>query len=336
MTTITDINNNVSSNHKNKVAIIFSIGLILYGVYFFAFRPYERTDNAYINANTITISPQVPGIVSKIYLEDNQYVQAGALLFEIDAKPFIIEVQNAQAQLELMGNSVRKAFADVDEAQAIVEQRAAELQQAQLNTNRVIKLVTQKVLPPETKDNAVTHLHATQAALDASEARLQQLRIALGKLGADNEQIRIATAALDKAKLNLSYTKVHASDNGQISNFTLYPGQYVSTGANLFALISDQKFWVEANFKETQLKYIKTGQRAKINIDMYPDKDFEGIVESISGASGTEFSLLPPQNATGNWVKVTQRVPVKIEIINADPGYPLRIGTSAKITIRVE
>lgn len=313
--------------------MIFLFGYLLY---FFTIRPFQSTDNAYIQANTISIASQVSGIVTKTYVQNNQYVKAGELLFEIDPKPFVIEVQNAQAKLELMGNNVRKAAADVDQYAAILEQRKAEFDQAQSDAHRVAMLVEQKAVPPETNDNAITRLKSSAAAVEAAQAQLAQSRIALGKLGADNEQIRVATAALDKAKLNLSYTTIYAPGSGQLSNYTIYRGQYVPIGYPQFVLISDNEFWIDANFKETQVNDLKPGQHAVINVDMYPGKDFKGVVESISGASGTSFSLLPPQNATGNWVKVTQRVPVKIIITDVDPRFPLKIGTSTSVKIKVK
>jgi len=320
------------------IKVIFGVLIFLFAylLYFFTIRPFQSTDNAYIQANTISIAAQVSGIVSKTYVQNNQYVKAGDLLFEIDPKPFVIEVQNAQAKLELMGNNVRKAAADVDQSAAILEQRKAELDQAQLDAHRIAKLTLQQAVPPETNDNAITRLKSSIAAVEAAQAQLSQSRIALGKLGADNEQIRVATAALDKAKLNLSYTTIYAPGSGQLSNYTVYRGQYVPVGYPQFVLISDNEFWVDANFKETQLNDVKAGQHAVINVDMYPDKDFKGLVESISGASGTSFSLLPPQNATGNWVKVTQRVPVKIIITDVDTRFPLKIGTSASVKIKVK
>jgi membrane fusion protein (multidrug efflux system) len=311
--------------------------LLLLIFYWVAIRPYQTTDNAYVQANSISVAAQISGQVLKTYVVNNQYVKAGDLLFEIDPEPFQLQVNNMHAQLELTKYYVDKLTAAVDQAQALLEQRIAELQLAQINDRRVTRLVALKALTPEDGDTATSKLKQAAAAVDAAQAQLEENRFALGKLGSENDLIKSVTSLLEKAELNLSYTKVVATESGQISNCTIYPGQYVTSGQTLFALISDRKFWVDANFKETQLKKMQTGQNATIEIDMYPGKIFHGIVESISGASGTTFSLLPPQNATGNWVKVTQRVPVRIIITDVDLSkYPLRLGTSAAVKIRIK
>jgi membrane fusion protein (multidrug efflux system) len=304
------------------------------GIYLIFVKPYESTDNAYINANVIPIAAQISGPILNCYVENNQKVKANDILFEIDPKPFQLEVDNAQAQLELMGNEVAKAASDVDQAIATLHQHQAEMQRLKLNNDRVMRLVGRKVVPQDAADNAAMLLKAATAAQEAAQAELAQARILLGKVGGENEQIRIATAALEKAKLNLNYTKIRAPASGKISNYSLQPGQYVMSGMSQFAIISDELMWVDANYKETQVGKMQSGQDAYITVDMYPDKVFHGVIESISGASGTSFSLLPPQNATGNWVKITQRVPVKVVIDDVDEQHPLVIGTSATVKIK--
>jgi len=145
--------------------------------------------------------------------------------------------------------------------------------------------------------------------------------------------LNLAKATLDQAQLDLTWAHVTAPANGWVTNVALRAGDVVTANQPLFALISDGQFWVDANFKETELAEIESSQRAVIYVDMYPDHPFEGTVQSISGGTGSAFSLLPPQNATGNWVKVTQRVPVRIRVVNADPDFPLRIGSSASVRI---
>jgi membrane fusion protein (multidrug efflux system) len=139
-----------------------------------------------------------------------------------------------------------------------------------------------------------------------------------------------------QAEIDLERTRVVAPTNGTIANLSLRPGNTVAPNVPLFVVISDQEFWVDANFKETQLKEIRVGQKATIESDVYPDHPFHGVVQSVSGGSGAAFSLLPPQNATGNWVKVTQRVPVRIRVEDPDPQHPLRIGTTATVKVRKE
>lgn len=187
----------------------------------------------------------------------------------------------------------------------------AELDNAILSQKRISALVTKKVLSQQEGDNAIAQYKTTMAKLEKAKADL----------------------AL--ANLNLSYTNLKAPASGWVTNVTLRIGTIVPANQPQFALISDEEFWVDANFKETELEHIKSGQTVTITTDMYPNHPFNGVVDSISGGAGTAFSLLPPQNATGNWVKVTQRVPVRIRVLNPDRAYPLRIGTTATVTIHL-
>lgn len=179
----------------------------------------------------------------------------------------------------------------------------------QLTSKRTLELVNKKIL-------------STQSGDDISE----KLQIADGS-------IELAKSNLDQAELDLKYTRISAQADGWITNMTLQIGNVVQANQPLFALVTNAEYWADANFKETELIHVKPGQTATIVSDLHPDHPFKGIVDSISRGSGTVFSLLPPQNATGNWVKVTQRVPVRVRILNADTSYPLRIGTSATVTI---
>ncbi len=199
----------------------------------------------------------------------------------------------------------------INSAQAELDVAEAELENATITDQRIINLVKRKYLSPQDKDNSIAHFKIAQSKVEYAKAKLAQ------------------------AILSLDYTKILAPASGWIANLTLRTGDIVLANQPLFALISDSEFWVDANFKETELADIKPGQAATITIDMYPDHPFDGVVESISGGAGTAFSLLPPQNATGNWVKVTQRVPVRIHVLNPNPHFPLRIGTTASVTIKL-
>jgi len=234
---------------------------------------------------------------------------------------------------------MEQATAAIEAAKAQVASQEAQLADTKLNTARILAIVNKHLLAVQDGDNAKAALAKDTAALAAAKANLAQAESNLGKAGDDNEQIKLATAALKQAQLNLSYTQVTAPNDGTVANFTLRVGDVVQAGLPnqpLFALINKQDYWVDANFKETDLQHIKTGQKAHIEVDMYPDHIFKGVVESISGGSGTAFSLLPPENATGNWVKVTQRVPVRIRIVEPDPQFPLRIGTTASVTLHLK
>ncbi|QDZ29480.1 HlyD family secretion protein [Noviherbaspirillum sp. UKPF54] len=296
---------------------------------------YADTDNAYINANTVEIAAQVGGKVTQVFVRDNQKVKAGGALFEIDPEPYRLALEKAQAQLQLAGQAVGQQSAAVAAAEAQVNQRKAELQIAQSNNRREQQLVRQGFLSKQGAETARTQVATAEAALRAAQANLEQARSTLGATGERNATVQAAQAAVDQARLDLEHTHVAAPTDGSIANLSLRPGNTVQPGAPLFALIASQEYWADANFKETELERIRPGEAATVTVDMYPDHPFHGVVESVSGGAGTAFSLLPPQNATGNWVKVTQRVPVRVRITDPDPAYPLRIGTTATVEVAV-
>lgn len=296
---------------------------------------YAGTDNAYINADKVEIASQVQGPVLKLYVGENQPVKAGDPLFDVDPRPYQLAFEKAEAQLRLANQSMSQESAAVAAAEAQVAQRRAELANAEDNFRRTRRLVQQGFLSKQGGESAGTQVTTAEAALRAAQANLEQARSTLGTVGSDNAAVRAAQTAVEQARLDLQHTHVTAPADGVVTNISLRPGNIVQPGVPLFVIISNRGFWVDANFKETELKRIHPGQKAAIDVDMYPGHPFHGIVESLSGGSGTAFSLLPPQNATGNWVKVTQRVPVRIRILDPDPRYPLRIGTTATVKVDV-
>jgi membrane fusion protein (multidrug efflux system) len=295
---------------------------------------YVSTDNAYVQANQGEITAQVSGPVTKVYVKDQQAVKAGDPLFDIDPANYELALQKARAQLELARQSVSQESAAIASAEAVLAQRRAEAQQARNNWIRNQELMKSGFLSPQGGEQARTQYATAEAAVKAAEAGVAQARSALGRGGDDNAAVQSAVAAVRQADLDLQRTRVTSPANGVVANLTLQPGNSVQPGVPLFVVISDEEYWVDANFKETELKEIRPGQKAIIKSDVYPDHPFRGVVQSVSGGSGTAFSLLPPQNATGNWVKVTQRVPVRIRVEDPDPQHPLRIGTTA--TVRVQ
>lgn len=254
---------------------------------------------------------------SKHYVStDNAYVNA-------DVVQIAARVTGQVTNLHTVNNQYVKAnqpLFDIDplpfelaanEARAQLAKDQAQLNITQLTTKRIVELAQKKVASAQASDTAKADLRSATASIEVSKAKVEH------------------------TLLNLNYTKIAAPTSGWITNLTLRSGNIIQANQPLFALISDQTFWIDANFKETELSKIHPGQTATISIDMYPKHPFTGTVESISGGSGAAFSLLPPQNATGNWVKITQRVPVRIRITQPDPNYPLRIGTSAAVKIKI-
>jgi membrane fusion protein (multidrug efflux system) len=192
----------------------------------------------------------------------------------------------------------------------------------------------QHFLSQQSLDDAKTRQQSLQASLEQARAKLTKAQ-AMPQDPEERGDVLKAKAAIEQAKLDLQHTHVIAAQDGQISNLSLTAGSLVSAGEPLFALIADNSFHIDANFKETELPGIHPGQDVDISIDMYPGKHFKGKVESISGGTGTAFSLLPAQNATGNWVKIAQRVPVRIKLAPTDADHPLRIGATATVTVNL-
>ena len=294
---------------------------------------YITTDNAYVNANRTEIAAQVSGPITAIHVRDQQHVRPGELLFEIDPQPYQIALDAAEAQLEIAYQSTSQESAAVAMARAQVAQRDAELRNAQSNERRMKDLIARKLISAQSAEAMTTQAETAAAAVRAAEANLAQAQSALGRAGEKNATVRAAAAKLAQAKLDLSHTKVMAPTSGLIANFDLRPGSTVQREVPLFTIIGDGEYWVDANFKETELERVQPGQQARVVVDMYRDHEFKGEVESLSAGSGQAFSLLPAQNASGNWVKVTQRVPVRVRIVDPDPNYPLRVGTTASVHV---
>ncbi|MEJ2645929.1 MAG: HlyD family secretion protein [Gammaproteobacteria bacterium] len=294
---------------------------------------YPSTDDAYIAANVVTVSAQVTGRALKVPVSNQALVSNGQLLFELDPRPFQYRVQEAQAQLALARQTVTADEAAVEAAKATVQDRQARLQNASTQYRRMKRLAARHLQPQSALDDARTTLDSARADLALAKAKLNQAEKTLGTPGQQNQRIRQARAQLKNAQLDLAHTRVHAPCSGQLSGVKMQPGDMVSAGSAQFALVCNDRYWVNANYKETDLTRIRPGQVADLSVDMYPGHTFHGIVESVNPASGTAFSLLPPENATGNWVKVTQRVPVRILVVDANRRYPLRVQTSAEVSI---
>jgi membrane fusion protein (multidrug efflux system) len=319
---------------KWSFAALVLLAIVGAGIYFWhQSQLYVSTDNSYVNANRIEMAAQVSGPVTAIRVLDQQQVKQGEVLFEIDPQPYQLAVDAAEAQLDLAYQASSQDRAAVAAARALVTQRSAELSNAQSNEQRSKELTEQKLISKQSAETVETQARTAAAAVSAAQANLEQALSVLGKAGTNNASVRAAAAKLAQTKLDLSHTKVISPASGVIANFGLRPGSMVQSGVPIFTVIGDSEFWVDANFKETELQRVKPGQKATVVVDMYRDHEFKGEVQSLSGGSGQSFSLLPAQNATGNWVKVTQRVPVRVRVLDPDADHPLRIGTTA--TVRV-
>jgi membrane fusion protein, multidrug efflux system len=313
------------------------IGLVaaaaaLGGWYYYRYESlHPSTEDAYVGRHVVQMAAQVSGPAKAVPISDNQRIAAGALLLTIDPAPFEIAVKRSGAQLREARSQLASADAQVKAAEAKVSQAEANYINAKRHAERVLRLVKEGTETADRGDAAIDARDQAQGALTAARADLIAAKAARGEPGENNAAVKAAEAALAQAQLDLKHTRLFAPAAGRVGNFDLRPGSYITSGQPLFALVEDQEVWVDANFKETDLTRIRAGQPATVAVDMLPGRTFQAVVESISPASGTSFSLLPPENATGNWVKVTQRFPVRVRILHPVPA--LRVGASSSVTV---
>jgi membrane fusion protein (multidrug efflux system) len=384
---------------RRRFIVIGVVAVLVVGALLFWWHStyYEDTDDAQVDGHLIQISARVAGQVIKVNVEENQVVQAGTEIAEIDPKDFEVAVQQDEASLQsaeanyeavrvnvpVIGvntsstlqsansgvrtstSSVQQAQGQLLAAQAQVQQAEANNVKAQLDLERYRPLVEKDVISKQQFDAAVAAADADKAAVagaKASEAAAEdavriardrviqsqadlrnaqtapdQVKIQKAKADQAAAQMQQAQAALAQAKLNLGYTRIVAPVNGIITKKSLEVMQNVSVGQNLMTLVSLDDVWITANFKETQLRLMRPGQHVKIHVDAY-GKDYDGTVTQIGGATGSVLSLFPPENATGNYVKVVQRVPVRIDLTDRseDKDHLLRPGLSVEPTVRVK
>lgn len=344
----------MKKNNNKKVPIIIALLVVLattYGIIkFLHSQSHESTDDAQIEKNMNPIIPRVTGYITKVYVNDNDYVKKGDTLFTIDTKDYLVKLEDAKAALAAAQSNLEVSKADAGSALANVSVSDANVQSAGGN------IETAKIKLGRTtndferynnlyKNHSITKQQFEQALAAKQEAESQlrilhdqqkassfQKSVIIAKSKVSSKQTEVAAAnikraqaMLDAAQLNLDYTVVTASIDGQVSKIALQEGQLVQPGQALFYIINNQEAWVIANFKETQLDKMKMGQKVTLKVDAYPDTDFEGEITSFSPATGSRFSLLPPDNATGNFVKTIQRLPVKISLTKANDAEKIKL-----------
>jgi membrane fusion protein, multidrug efflux system len=327
------------------ILALLALGALGYLYYDYAAH-FQSTDDAFITARQFSIAPKVSGYISDVRVTDNQHVDAGQVIAQIDDRDYRTALSQAEAQVEAAQASIRNVDAQIDvqqaqiaAGQAQVEQAQAGLVYAQQQAQRYQDLARTGSGTVQNEQQYSSQLRQQQAALASAQASLNVAQRQIDALKAQRESANAnlaqAKAQHDQAALNLSYTTVTAAQAGRVVNLTAAKGQYVAQGTALTQFVPDD-IWVTANFKETQLDYMRPGQAVTLAIDAYPERMIRGHVDSVQSGSGPAFSLLPPENATGNYVKIVQRVPVKIVMENPPTDVALGPGMSVVPSVRID
>jgi membrane fusion protein, multidrug efflux system len=298
---------------------------------------YVSTDNAYVKAHIVQIAPEVSGQVRRVLTRDHASVTAGETLLTIESRPFRLALDSADAELDAARTQVETMRATWRETVAELADAEARADYFQRQWQRQEELAAKGVATAVKRDESQNDARAAADRVTSVREKLRRVLTALSgnpEMPADEHpMVRDKTAARERAALDFARTNVRAPVDGVVVNLRLQQGEQVKAATPLFALVAANRPWVEANFKETELTHVRVGQKATVVLDTYPDTVWEALVESLSPATGAEFAILPPQNASGNWVKVVQRLPVKLRLL-AHAGEPaLRAGMTATVTI---
>lgn len=298
---------------------------------------YVSTENAYVKADLVQVSADVAGRIVEVQVKDHNHVKTGDILIKIDEEPFKLALDKAEAELDLTRANVANLRAQYAEAQAEMKEAQSKIGFFDAQLARQKQLTTKGVGAAFRFEEADSNATVARDRVSAMQQKIQRTLAALGgdpKIDTEKHPlVREKIAVRDRAKLDLERTVVRAPVSGTAVNMRLLPGEQVRVATPMFAIVSDLRIWVEANFKETELTHVRPGQSASIVLDIYPDVTIEAEVESISPATGAEFALLPPQNASGNWVKVVQRLPVRLKLATRSEDMPLRAGMTATVKV---
>ena len=326
---------------RTVLLVVIPLAAVLVGVYIYAESGrYVTTENAYIKSNVVGVSADVSGRVEWVGVDDHGLVREGQVLFRLDQWPFKIALERTEAELELVRTQVEELRADYHEAMAAV---AAEEERISFLTRQLARQQTLKERKLASEQAYDVAAHDLSFAKRQARVLRQRVQGVLQSLGGDPDikaeahpRFLRARTERDEAAMALAETWVKASVDGVVSNMKLQAGEYVEEGQAIFSIIEHGKVWVEANLKETQLTHVLEGQSASITVDAYPGVEWPATVGAIAPATGAEFSVLPPQNATGNWVKVVQRIPVLLDVEQPPKGNPLRAGMTVAVSIDTE
>lgn len=334
--------------HLNKGKLIglvlcFSAVAVVAGGWAYAHSNETFTDNAYVRGDMTSLAPKVAGYVTTVEVQDNQVVRTGDILFRIDDRDYRARLAQAEANVEAAQARLSNVDAETQLQHALIRQAeaqrlasVAEMNLARKASDRRRELIRTNAVSQAQVDESDAALSRTEAGVLAASATVEAQRQRIAVLDSQREAavaaVAQARAARDLAQIDLDNTVVHAPIDGVVGNRQVRVGRLVAPGTSLLDIVPVKNVWVVANFKETQIEYIRTGQRARIKVDGYPDQTIEGVVDSFAPGSGSAFTLLPTDNATGNFIRVVQRVPVKILFSNPLPGRVVP-GLSARVEI---
>jgi membrane fusion protein (multidrug efflux system) len=322
-----------------RLALVVVLPLLAVGgamLWWMAGGRFVNTENAYVKADIVSVASEIAGRVEAVDVKNHASVRRGDILFRLDAEPYRIALAQADAEVDATRKQVAVLLAALKEARSELSEAETRAGLAESQLSRARALATRGIVASTRIEEL--EAEATQAA---SRVQVMQQRIArvLAQVGDpsrpvdDHPLVREKIAARDRATLDVNRTLVRAPVDGVAANLRLQQGEHVRAQAALFVLVADTRPWVEANFKETDLTHVRPGQTAEIILDIYPDLVWQARVDSISPATGAEFAVLPPQNASGNWVKVVQRLPVRLVLTPQGEEPPLRAGMTATVTI---
>lgn len=326
MTEDKELKKELKKSYKKSIGIVIAVILLVAtGIAIFEAMHFQSTEDAYIENHTVQVAPKVAGQIVAVYIKDNQAVKAGDLVAQIDDADYKVKLEQAEANYQSALKSQNIAKANLSAVES-------EIALAKKDVDRYTKLYETGSVSKQTLDNAVTKYESVKARQENAE----QAILTKDQVNVADADIKALKAIRDQAQLNLSYTKIYAPQDGTVSSKRVEKGAYVQVGSPLFVIVPNE-VWVVANFKENQLEKMRPGQTVEIKVDTYPKHKFKGKVDSIQRASGAKASLFPPENAVGSFVKIVQRIPVKIvftEDIDKDQ-YLLVPGMSVIPKVRV-
>lgn len=320
---------------------ILPIAAIIAGAHFWVKSSrYVSTENAYVKAHLLSVSTDIDGRALRVHVHQNDQVKKGDPLFTLDPEPFEIALTKAKAELGKIRYEVAGLRAELQEANAELAEARQEVSYFKRVFDRQKKLISRGVASRARYDEAERELIRGRQRVRTAQTKIKRVLAKLGgKPDMRLEQHPIyleALARVQQAELDLRRTVIRAPANGMVGAVSLQPGEYVEEGRPVIPIIQNNELWIEANLKETQLTHVRTGQKVELTVDAFPDEIHHAKVISISPSTGAELSILPPQNASGNWVKVVQRIPVRIEITNSRAMPKIRAGMTASVSIDTE